>query len=97
MINQYKIGGHGPHMMPAPSIFQKHSFFRNDPKNLTKVENFKKKFYILGNYFIGLLYGILHVLILLVYPEKLKENLLLLNTFCTPLYVQFETAVSALS
>ena len=53
------MGGHGPHMMPAPSIFQKHSFFRNDPKNLTKVENFKKKFCILGNHFIRLLYSIL--------------------------------------
>ena len=42
---------------------------------------------ILGNHFIGVLYGILHFLILLVYPEKLMENLLLLNTFCTPLYL----------
>ena len=88
MNNQYKMGGHGPHLMPAPPIFQKYYFFKNGPKNLTKVENLKKKICILGNHFIGLLCGILHVLILLVYPEKLKENLLLLNTFCTPLYHQ---------
>ena len=78
------MGGHGPHMIPAPPIFQKHHFFKNDPKNLTKDENFKK-ICILSNHFIGLLYDILHVLILLVYPEKLKENQLLLDIFCTPL------------
>ena len=50
-----------------------------------KVENFKIFFCIFCNHFIGLLYGILHVLILWVYPEKSKENYLLLNTFCTPL------------
>ena len=32
---------------------------------------------ILGNHFIGLFNGILHVLILLVYPEKSKPLLLL--------------------
>ena len=81
-----QIGWAWPHLMPAPPVFQQYYFFKNDPKNLTKVENFKKNC-ILGNHFIGVLYGILHFLILLVYPEKLMENLLLLNTFCTPLYM----------
>ena len=38
------MGGHDPHLMLAPPIFQKYYFFKNDPKNLTKVENFKKYF-----------------------------------------------------
>ena len=66
--------------------FSKTLIFQKCPKNLTKVENFKSFFFILDNHFIGLLYGILNVVILLVYSEKLKENLLLLNTFWTPLY-----------
>ena len=85
--NQYKMDEHGPHMMPTPPIFSKYHFFKNDPKNFRKVQNFKFFFCILDNHFIGLLYGILNVLILLVYPEKLKENLLLLNTFWAPLYI----------
>ena len=43
-----------------------------------------KKNRILSNHFIGFLYGISNVLILLGYPEKLKENVLLLNIFGTP-------------
>ena len=46
----------------------------------------KKFFCILGNHFIGRFNGILHVLILLVYPEKLKP-LLLLNIIRLPLYL----------
>ena len=48
---------------------------KNNPKNSTKVENL---------IFFCILGSILHVLIPLVYHEKLKEKLLLLNTFCTP-------------
>ena len=72
-----KCLGITPHLMPATPIFEKHYFFKNGPKKVTKVENFKKIFCLFGNRFIGFLYGILNVLILVVYPEKLKENVLL--------------------
>ena len=75
MKNECKISGHGPRFMPATPIFQKHNFFKNVPT----VENLKKNF-IFDNHLIGLLSGILNVYIPLVYPEKLKENVLLLDT-----------------
>ena len=50
-------------------IFQKRCFFKNGPKNVTKVEKFIF-FSILSNHFIGLFNGILHVLILRVVSEK---------------------------
>ena len=39
MKNECKMGGHGPRFKPAMPIFQKHCFFKNGPKTLTKVEN----------------------------------------------------------
>ena len=50
----------------------KHYFLKNGPKKLTKLENLNFCG-ILGSHFIALFYGILHVLLLLVVPEKLKE------------------------
>ena len=51
-------------------IFQKHCFFKNGPKNVTKVEKFNFFVCVLSNHFIGLFNGILHVLILWVVSEK---------------------------
>ena len=53
-------------------------------------------FCILGKDFIGLFNGILHFFILLVYPEKPKEILFLLNFICPPLYVCIFFACQAL-
>ena len=72
--------------LPCP--FFKNIIFSKMTLKISQKLKISKYFCILGNHFIGLLYGILHVLILLVYPEKLKENLLLLNTFWTPLYLK---------
>ena len=36
-----KCLGMTPHLMPATPIFEKHYFFKNGPKNVTKVENLK--------------------------------------------------------
>ena len=47
------MGGHNPHLISAMPFFLKHYFFKNDPKNLTKVENFKNKFAFL----VTILYG----------------------------------------
>ena len=55
-----------------PIHFSKTPLFQKGPKNIIKVENFKF-FVIISNHFIGLFNGILHVLLLFVYPEKLKE------------------------
>ena len=71
MKSEYTMIGHGPYFMPATLIFQKHCFFKKGPKKLTKISNFVCT---LGSHFIGLFNGILHVLILLVIPKKLKET-----------------------
>ena len=76
-------------------IFQKHNFFKNSPKNLPKAEKLIF-FCIHGNYFIGLFNGILHDLLLLVYPEKLKP-LLLLNFIRHPLYAIPKVAKTSLA
>ena len=53
MKNECKLGGHGPRFMPATPIFQKHCFFKNGLKMLTKVENFNFFFAFLVKIFIG--------------------------------------------
>ena len=61
--------------------------FSKIAQKINKSWKFQIFFCILGNHFIGLFNGILHFFIILVYPEKLKEMLLLLNFICPPLYL----------
>ncbi len=44
--------------MPALPVFQQYYFFKNDPKNLTKVENFKKKLHSWYSFYRGSLWYI---------------------------------------
>ena len=67
-----KCLGMTPHLMPATPIFEKHYFFKNGPKNVTKVENLNF-FCILGINFIGLFDDILHVLIFLLVVDKQRD------------------------
>ena len=68
-----KCLGMTPHLMPATPIFEKHYFFKNGPKGVTKVENLNF-FCIFDTHFIGFFNGILHVLMLLLFSEKLNET-----------------------
>ena len=73
MENEYKVFGHEPPFDSATPIFEKHYFFKNGPKNVTKVENLNFFFCILGINFIGLFDDILHVLIFLLVVDKQRD------------------------
>ena len=66
--------------------FSKWLLFQKWPLKITKVE-ISKKICIFSNHFIGIFNCILHALILIVVPEKLKRTLLLLNFIRTGLYL----------